>query len=265
VGGFGPELPRHVELGWLDPIRPALILPEVRDDAKWLGGFDAGFMDKAGQAAYAFTLEVSSNTYINYDLVPAGSFQREEDFLDPRWKGRIAWQNPRVGGSGARTVSLLLLLLGEDAVERLLTQQDIVFTDDRRQLAEWLVRGRYPIAVGVTAPDIVRFQREGLGLNVKPARTAHDIAGPGTGGLRLLSRGPHPNASKVFVNWLLSSRGQTIWSSLLESNSRRLDVPAAAPDRVPDPARLHEYVNLNKEEYMYLWLKADELARAHLG
>ena len=251
VQGFGQELPRHVELGWLAPIRPALILPEVLDDSRWLGGFDAGFVDKAGQAAYAFTLDVSSNTYIDHNLVPEGSFQREEDFLDPRWKGRIAWQSPLVGGSGTRAVAFLLLLLGEAAVERLFTQQDIVFTDDRRQLAEWLVRGHYPIVVGVTAPDIVRFQREGLGLNVKPAKTAYDLASPRTGGLRLLSRGPHPNASKVFVNWLLSPRGQTIWSPLLDSNHRRLDMPATAPDKAPDPAQVHEYVNLNKEEYMH--------------
>jgi iron(III) transport system substrate-binding protein len=263
VGGFGPELPRQVELGWLDPLKPALILPEVQDDAKWLGGFDAGFMDTAGQAAYAFTLDVTSNTYINHDLVPEGSFQREEDILDPRWKGRIAWQNPRLGGSGTRGVAFLLQLQGEGAVERLFTQQDIVFTDDRRQLAEWLVRGRYPIVVGVTAPDIVRFQREGLGLNVKPAKTGYELASPGTGGVRLLSRGPHPNATKVFVNWLLSPRGQTSWSSLLDSNSRRLDVQMVAPEKAADPAKVHEYVNLNKEDYMHLWVRADELARAY--
>jgi ABC-type Fe3+ transport system substrate-binding protein len=241
-----------------------LILPEVLDDSKWLGGFDAGFMDKARSGAYAFTLDVSRTTFVNHDIVPEGAFQREQDYLDPRWKGRIAWQDPRAGGSGSLRVASLLQLLGEDAVERLLTQQDIVFSDDRRQIAEWVVRGRYPIGVGVTLPDVVRFQREGIGLNVKSAKLPQDTAGPGTGGLRLLTRGPHPNATKVFVNWLLSQRGQSTWATLLETNTRRLDVPVTVPDRAPDPARLDQYLNLNKEENQPIWLRSDEIVRATL-
>jgi ABC-type Fe3+ transport system substrate-binding protein len=264
VLGFGTELTRHAEMGWLEPLKPMLILPEVLDDAKWLGGFDAGFMDRARSGAYAFTLDVSRTTFVNHDIVPEGAFQREQDYLDPRWKGRIAWQDPRAGGSGSLRVASLLQLLGEDGVERLLTQQDIVFSDDRRQIAEWVVRGRYPIGVGVTLPDVVRFQREGIGLNVKSAKLPQDTAGPGTGGLRVLTRGPHPNATKVFVNWLLSQKGGSIWASLLETNSRRLDVPVAVPDRAPDPARLDQYLNLNKEENQPIWLRSDELVRAFL-
>jgi iron(III) transport system substrate-binding protein len=264
VLGFGTELIRHVELGWLEPLRPQLILAELTDDSKWLGGFDAGFMDKAKQGAYAFTLDVSRTTFVNHDVVPEGQFQREQDYLDPRWKGRIAWQDPRVGGSGSVRMASLLRLLGEDGMERLLTQQDVVFSDDRRQIAEWLVRGRYPIGVGVTLPDVVRFQREGVGLNVKPVNLPQDTSGPGTGGLRLLTNAPHPNARKIFVNWLLSQKGALTWSTLLESNSRRLDVPVVVPERAPDPARLDEYLNLNKEENMPIWIRSDEIVRATL-
>ena len=35
---------------------------------------------------------------------------------------------------------------------------------------------------------------------------------------------PHPNAAKVFVNWLLSKEGQEIYGKAMTQGTRRLDV-----------------------------------------
>src|SRR5262249_8485330 len=40
VLGIGPDNFRHVEWGWYEPLKPAVLLPDVLDDGKWLGGFD---------------------------------------------------------------------------------------------------------------------------------------------------------------------------------------------------------------------------------
>jgi ABC-type Fe3+ transport system substrate-binding protein len=50
-----------------------------------------------------------------------------------------------------------------------------------------------------------------------------------------MNRAPHPNAAKVFVNWLLSREGQTLFQKVMSQpgdarNSRRIDVPK---DHVP--------------------------------
>ena len=45
-----------------------------------------------------------------------------------------------------------------------------------------------------------------------------------------MNRAPHPNAGKVFINWLLGKAGQTAWSKAMEQVSRRADVPS---DHVP--------------------------------
>jgi len=50
------------------------------------------------------------------------------------------------------------------------------------------------------------------------------------GGVSLMNRAPHPNAGKVFINWLLGKAGQTAWSKAMEQVSRRADVPS---DHVP--------------------------------
>ena len=110
----------------------------------------------------------------------------------------------------------------------------------------------------------MRFQREGIGLNVKPINLPQDTSGPGTGGLRLLSNAPHPNARKIFVNWLLSHEGR---AGLVDAAGN--EQPAAGrargrPGAGADPARLGEYLNLNKEENMPIWIRSDEIVRATL-
>jgi ABC-type glycerol-3-phosphate transport system substrate-binding protein len=46
----------------------------------------------------------------------------------------------------------------------------------------------------------------------------------GSGTLAIVKNPPHPNATKVFVNWLLGKEGQEIYSRVLLHGTRRLDV-----------------------------------------
>jgi ABC-type Fe3+ transport system substrate-binding protein len=57
------------------------------------------------------------------------------------------------------------------------------------------------------------------------------------GSALLVQGAPHPNAAKVFLNWLLSRDGQTAYSTTVEQASRRTDVPRdhLAPANVPRP------------------------------
>jgi hypothetical protein len=52
----------------------------------------------------------------------------------------------------------------------------------------------------------------------------------GIGGPSILNNAPHPNASKVLVNWLLTKEGQTAWlEPLFRSCSARLDMQDKCP------------------------------------
>ena len=55
------------------------------------------------------------------------------------------------------------------------------------------------------------------------------------GSMALMNRAPHPNAAKVFINWLLSRDGQALFQKTVSvpgdaRNSRRVDVPK---DHIP--------------------------------
>jgi ABC-type Fe3+ transport system substrate-binding protein len=155
---------------------------------------------------------------------------------------------------------MLYVFRGEDYVRELLTKQDVTVTGDNRQLVDWVVRGRYPIGVGLTGDVLRQFQAEGLGGNVRTLDEGPKALSPGFGGIQLLNRPPDPNAAKLFVNWLLSREAQTRISETVGVNSRRVDVPVADPTSAPDPARLHEYVRHQDEDLLPQRERTQELA-----
>jgi iron(III) transport system substrate-binding protein len=63
--------------------------------------------------------------------------------------------------------------------------------------------------------------------------------GPSSGIVSLMSRAPHPNAARVFLNWILTREGQTLMTTTIGLPSRRLDVPTAhlLPVMVPQPGQ----------------------------
>ena len=55
-----------------------------------------------------------------------------------------------------------------------------------------------------------------------PKEGTHTSNGSGT--ITIVKNPPHPNATKVFVNWLLSKEGQETFGKAIGQATRRLDV-----------------------------------------
>jgi iron(III) transport system substrate-binding protein len=245
--------------GGFESLRAALVLPEVLDESVWLGGFDKAFLDSEKQYVFSFQAEVSGQVFVNRDVVPESELNTIQGLLDPKWKGRMAFDDPRFDGAGSGRVAAWIGILGEDFARRLLAQ-DIVLTRDQRQLAEWVVRGRYPFGMGIGTGDLIHFQQEGLGKNVETLGGLVPEAwrlSSGFGVVRLVSRAPNPNAAKVFVNWLLSQDGQNAWVSKAARASRRLDVPRIAG---LSPEVGIDYFDIDREERLPLRERAKEIA-----
>ena len=76
------------------------------------------------------------------------------------------------------------------------------------------------------------------------------------GQLALMNRKPHPNAAKVFVNWLLSREGQSAFQRVISTpgdakNSRRIDVPKdhiPAAERRSDGTKYFDPDDLNSRD-----------------
>jgi len=263
VGGASSVLSIMVPQGAVDPLTPALILPEVQEESKWLGGFKDGWMDHKNQLIYGFIASLSFAVHVNRDLVPETEFGKVEDLWNPKWKGKMIWHDPRAGGSGATQAYVIHQNLGEEALRRLLRDQEAAVTEDYRQQAEWLVQGRYPIGIGLIDPVLRGFQKEGVGKNVKPLKEPKlSSIISGFGNLAIINRAPNPNAAKVYINWLLSREGQAAWAKATGDNSRRSDVAPGDPEFLPKPGV--KYINAQKEEAQALRKKIYEIAKESL-
>lgn len=251
--------------GALEPVLSSLILPEVRDEKNWRWGFKPGlaFADKSPPLTlFMFDATESSVGYVNRTFAKKEEFNSFQDFLNPRWKGKLVMDDPRREGPGVNALAILAANFGHDFVRRLLREQEVVFSRDRRQIAEWVVRGRYPVAVAVSSSEIKEFQIRGIGKEVERLPAPFPVAkvfSPGFGGVALLTRPPHPNAQRVYLNWLLSRKGQVAWTKGAKRNSRRLDVPLGDPENAIEENA--KYMIFQTEEGMPLRREMEALAK----
>ena len=245
--------------GVWDPIRPAIILPEAKSDASWRGGFDAGFLDRERRLAYSFALVRAAGVFVNTDRVKDGELKSVSDLLAPKWKGKIAISDPRVIGSSFWPLTTARLRLGDGIMKQLLIDQEPVLSRDRNQLSEFMVRGRYPIAIGLNALAIQDFQAHGVGKNVKTLQLPEmDYQSSGSA-VWLVNRAPHPSAAKVLINWLLTKGAQAAWAKELQTNSRFAGVEPGDPHAIV-PMGL-SLTQIDAEELLPELIKTQDLAK----
>ena len=245
--------------GVFDPVRPAILSPEARKDANWRGGFEAGFLDKERRLAYAFTLVRAVGVFVNTEQVKEGELRSFRDLLAPKWKGKIAISDPRVIGSTFWPLTPARLKLGDGVMKQLLVDQEPVLSRDRNQLSEFMVRGRYPIAIGLNILAIQDFQAHGVGKGVKTLLLP-EMDYQASGSLVwLMNRAPHPNAARVFINWLLTREAQAAWAKELQTNSRFAGVEPGDPHTVvPTGVSLTQ---IDSEEMLPELVKTQDIAK----
>ena len=80
----------------IDPLKPMLILPEVTDPSKWKGGV-IPFADPEKQYLLLMFRSVDSHMVVNQDYVKPEEMRHVKDLLNPKWKGKIATEDPAAG------------------------------------------------------------------------------------------------------------------------------------------------------------------------
>lgn len=231
-----------------DPIRPALVLPEVLEGPQWLGGRHQ-YEDKEGKYILAFNGEMYLHVGYNSKLANPAELRSHWDLLNPKWKGKIIALDPRIGKrlSSSPGAALRFIYynaeLGPDFLRRFLSTMDVAQSRDIRQITDWLAVGKYAISV-FTNPKRTGFvdaKEQGLPVDwLGPQNFKEGVPlSSASGNIALINRAPHAQAARVAINWLLSREGQILYQKFQRADSLRTDVPK---DDVPvDKRRLEGY------------------------
>src|ERR1051325_920007 len=207
----------------LDPLKPQLILPEVVDGKKWKRG-KPWFVDPEERYALRPYSTITGLLHINTDYVKPEDLTKATDLLQPKWRGKMATEDPTVAGSGSNTAARIYIQRGDEFTKNLYATQKTVIARDRRQLTDWLARGTYPIVFGAQSSDVERMRKEGFPL--KEIYGFSDMPPALTGSpwlLTLMNTAPHPNAARLFVNWIVSKEGLEIYSRAEGRSALRTD------------------------------------------
>jgi iron(III) transport system substrate-binding protein len=255
IGGTTTMLESLLDSRVLDPIPPALILPEVIDPRRWWQG-RLDFSDREGKYNLVFSTNVKTPVAINPQLTKKDLLRSYWDLLSPQWSGKIAMRDPLTAGPGLATATFWYAQpgLAKEFIHKFFTQQKVVFSRDDRQMLEWVARGEHLIAVAPSELQATGLRSKGLPIELVRAEQFKESSylTAGFGSVVLINRAPHPQASRAYLNWLLSREGQTEWSRSSGYVSRRLDVARDHLDPALIPQEGVSYQPNYKEEYVRL-------------
>jgi len=212
-----------VAAGAADDFNSYMILPEVKDPKNWWGGHIWEDNVSTKKHIYAFLCYTSETWWYNYNQADASEIRSFDDLLNPKWKGRIGFLDPRNPGSGQNTWSFLWKVKGEEFLTKL-AQQDLLINQNLRQLADGLAKGKLAFTLGLSHYSFEPFMKAGLPVRPVPKVKEGAHANNGSGVATIVKNPPHPNATKIFVNWLLGKEGQELYGKAMTQGSRRVDV-----------------------------------------
>ncbi len=185
-----------------------------------------------------------ASMYVNTSLVKAGQEPKSyRELLDSKWKGKIGMTSPTVAPRDNYSYVSRQQLGLDDEYWRQLGKQDIRMAPSVRDADNMLVRGEVSVLYAASAITVGALIKQGAPIKaVEPEEGV--IITPGVA-ISLVKDAPHPNASRLFINWLFTAEGQRLWSEQTGTLSVRKDVPDFQPPAAILPMKKVVYHSLN--------------------
>jgi len=189
-----------------------------------------GFKDSQGYwtAFYLIPYVIGYNSRL---VTPKDVPTSYEDLLHPKWRGEVGLETEEY-----QWFYHLLQIMGKERGSeymRKLAAQNLQMRKGHTLLADLVAAGEMKLAVVVYANRVERMKNSGAPVDWVRFR------GPTITVINAVSipeKAPHPNAGRLFVDFVLSKDGQNLLRGL-----RRIP---ARPDVLPDPPSLTKGLNL---------------------
>jgi ABC-type Fe3+ transport system substrate-binding protein len=177
-------------------------LPESRD-ATW------GWADM-----YSNIRLVAYNTQmVPKDKIP----RRYEELLEPMWKGQIGFPEGQFSW-----FATMLKVMGEANGRKFfqgLARQNLNYRNSQNLVTQFVSAGEFSLGF-VYDTQVLRFKKRGAPIDIAPLPFITQNIHP----LALSAQAPHPNAAKVYIDYVLSKEGQTFIKNMGRVISRS-DIP----------------------------------------
>ena len=212
---------------------------------------------------------IATNIYVltpafNTKLIPPGQEPKTyQGLLDPKYRGKMVWGVSLSSSAASGFIGTVLDEMGEDkgmAFLRQLQKQRIAGVDtSARQVLDQVIAGEYAIALQIFNHHAVISAKKGAPVKWIPME-------PATGVLSVVSiprSAPHPNAAKLFEDFLVSKEGQKLYQAA-EYLPADPAVPALDPALKPEGGKFRSRFFSPEEtaEKMPRWKKIyDEIFR----
>jgi iron(III) transport system substrate-binding protein len=233
-GGSGTIEPLKYE-NMLAPFMDFVILAEVKDPKQWWGGHMWEDNVKTNRFIYSFSADFSVPPFYNTTLIKPDEITSFDDFLQPKWKGKIGMFEPRIPSAGQGLWGYLMRAKGKEFLQRL-AEQNLFIHRDGQQIAVGLAKGNLAVALGLAQRFVDPYIKGGLPIKTLTSIKERLGGSNGFGAVAIMANAPHPNATKVYINWLLGKEGQELYGRALTQGSRRLDVDTKWLARFNTPA-----------------------------
>jgi iron(III) transport system substrate-binding protein len=187
-----------------------LLMKYVSPEAKAL---PKAFVDPQGDwaAVYLMPNVIGYNTrMVKRDEAP----RTYQDLLDPKWRGKIGTDSTK-----PEWFAWLLKRMGEEkglAYMKQLAAQDLRLYVGQTLITSLLASGEFPLALNDYLHTVEDTKRKGAPIDW----VAQDVVFTKFQPIEIGARAPHPNAAKLFVDFVLSYEGQKIIASFARVPTR---------------------------------------------
>lgn len=227
---------------WLGDLEAAFVSPGITDPATYSNN-EVPFKDPEGSRILALAVTATPGIVVNTDLVQDGEITGFDDLLDPRWKGKIVSDDPAApAGYGVNLGVQLVMEKGDDFFRDLYVGQEVTLMTDARQEADGVAQGKWAIGLAIEPNQVGldEMREDGLPIAAIHADDLESTVSSGNGLLGLMADAPHPNAAKLFANWLACPAGNAVWARSQGYSSLRSDVTVDVPETTTfDPAETY--------------------------
>jgi len=185
--------------------RAGLVVPHGSPSA---GKIPADLKDREGYwisiLIYVFSPGINT-TLVSKEQAP----KTYQDLLDPRWRGKMAWNPGSIAGA-LGFVGATLTSMGEargmDYLKALSAQRIVNIEASSRAILDQVIAGEYPMGLMMFNHHTVISAQKGAPsdwIKLEPVPIALDA-------VAILKDAPHPNAAKLLVDFLTSEDGQRV-------------------------------------------------------